>query len=189
MTTPNGGNGRDHDRFRSLYEKYFRRLVRYFVRVFRVTEDDGKDLAQDTFVRFLSAKVEYRGEAEWAFLEKIARNVGFNRVRGLNTAKRGAVKPLALDDPETRLREQAHEPDYVTPIDDAAKLKRLQAEIQRLPPGQRQCLQLWLSDLKYEAIARVLGISLDAVKSRLRDAKNLLRERLGEETGLPEDES
>lgn len=189
MTTRQGGDGRDHDRFRSLYEKFYRRMVRYFVRVFRVSEEDAKDLAQDAFLRFFDAMKEYRGEAEWALLEVIARNVGYNRVRAQKTEKRGAVKPLALDDPETLLREQGDTPDYVTRIDDAAKLKRLQAEILRLPSGQRQCMQLWLSDMKYEVIARALGISLDAVKSRLRDAKTLLRERLGGDVDLPEDKS
>jgi DNA-directed RNA polymerase specialized sigma24 family protein len=37
-----------------------------------------------------------------------------------------------------------------------------------------------LNDLSYEEIQKTLGITLDAVKSRIRDAKRQLRERLGE---------
>jgi RNA polymerase sigma-70 factor (ECF subfamily) len=189
MTNGHGGGGRNHERFKSLYDRHYRRVVFYFVRVFRITEEDAKDLAQDTFFRFYDAMDEYRGEAEWALLEVIARNVGYNRVRSQNTIKRGAVKPLGLDDPETLRREQSTEPDYVTKIDTEERTKRLRAEIERLPAGQRRCLQMFLSDVKYQAIANALGISLDAVKSRLRDAKKQLRERLGEDGNFPEDES
>jgi DNA-directed RNA polymerase specialized sigma24 family protein len=37
-----------------------------------------------------------------------------------------------------------------------------------------------MENLKYDEIAKILGISTDAVKSRLRDAKRYLREQLGE---------
>jgi len=189
MTKSHSGGGRDDERFRSLYEKYFRRVVRFFVQVFGVTEQDAKDLAQDTFVRFLDHMTEYRGDAEWAYLEAIARNVGYNRVRALNTVKRGAVKPVDLDDPAVRYREDTKAPDHVTRIDDQNRIKQLQAEITQLPDGARECLQLYLSDLTYQAIADALQVSLDSVKSRLRDARRQLRQRLGEDGNLPEDES
>ncbi len=189
MTTRHGGGGRDDERFDALYRKYARSVRRFFERAFRVTEDEAQDLAQETFKRFLEHMDEYRGDAVWAFLETVARNVGYNHVRALSTVKRGAVKPLHLDDPEVRHRERASEPDYVSRLDRETRLKRLQTEITSLPEGQRQCVQLFLSDLKYQAIANILGISLDAVRSRLRDARRELRLRLGADGELPEDES
>ena len=56
-----------------------------------------------------------------------------------------------------------------------------------LPEGQKQCLGLWLGGFKYDEVAAVLGLTVDAVKSRLRDAKKQLRVRLGADT-LPEEE-
>ena len=56
--------------------------------------------------------------------------------------------------------------------------KRLYDAIAELPEGQRQSLQLWLDGFRYREISSVLGISPEAVKSRLRDAKNHLRSRL-----------
>jgi DNA-directed RNA polymerase specialized sigma24 family protein len=48
---------------------------------------------------------------------------------------------------------------------------------------------LWLEDFSTEEISRALQISIVAVKSRIRDAKRTLRERLGDKGALPEDES
>jgi RNA polymerase sigma-70 factor (ECF subfamily) len=182
------GGGRGDERFRALYTRHYTRMLRYFRQVFRVSEADAQDLAQDSFVRFYRSLDEYRGEAEWALLETIARNVGYNRVRSLATIKRGAVRPESLDDPEVAYRENAVEQQH--PVDalvDAERRTRLRQAILELPKGQRQCLQLWLDDFSYEEISRALRTSLDAVKSRIRDAKRMLRERLGDEGVLPEE--
>lgn len=178
------------DLFRSLYDRYYARMLRYFQRVFRCSEADAQELTQDSFLRFYRTMDEYRGEAEWALLETIARNVGYNRVRSLTTIKRGAVKPESLNDPEHPRREPAAvQPDPVEHLIALEGRKRLRQEIGKLPNGQRQCLQLRLAGCTYDEIAKNLRLSLDAVRSRLRDAKRLLRERLGAKGELPEDES
>lgn len=189
MTRQNSGGGSD-DLFRSLYQRYYARMLRFFRVVFRVSDEDAEELTQDSFLRFYRALDEYRGEAEWALLETIARNVGYNRVRSLATIKRGSVRPASLDDPEVFRNDPGVSPEH--PVDrmiDAERKTRLRLEIAVLPKGQRQCLQLWLDGFMYEEIARALRISLDAVRSRIRDARRLLRARLGDEGVLPEDES
>ena len=80
-------------------------------------------------------------------------------------------------------------PDYAERQQEALRKQRLRDAIIALTPGQRECIQLRLDDFTYEEIAKVLRISVDAVKSRLRDAKKILRERLGDGDALPEDES
>jgi RNA polymerase sigma factor (sigma-70 family) len=187
MTTRDDGEDRD-DLFRVLYKRYYARMLRYFHRVFRLSEADAQELTQDSFLRFYRAMDEYRGEAEWALLETIARNVGYNRVRSVTTVKRGSIQLESLDDPEER-----HDPADVEqrhPVDtmiETERLKRMREAIAELPNGQRQCLQLSLEDLSQEEISRVLRISIMAVKSRIRDAKRTLRERLGDEGALPEE--
>jgi RNA polymerase sigma-70 factor (ECF subfamily) len=187
MSMRSEGGGGD-DLFESLYRRYYPRMLRYFRRVFRVSDQDAQELTQDSFIRFFRTIGEYRGEAEWALLETIARNVGFNRVRSLNTIKRGAVQPESLDDGESSRNDPAAAQTH--PVDrmiTAERATRLRQAIAALPPGQKRCLQFWLNDLSYEEIASVLRISLVAVKSRIRDAKRLLRERLGDEGVLPEE--
>jgi len=176
------------DRFRTLYQKYYRRVVRFYTRSFHLTEEDAEELAQDAFLRFYQAMDEYRGDAEWAFFETIARNVAYNRIRSQKTAKRSA-KLVEIDDPEfTHEPAAPAEPDYAQREEEARRNKRLHDAIASLPTGQRECIQLRLDDFQYDEIAKFLGLSLDAVKSRLRDAKKILRARLGDEQTLPEDE-
>lgn len=187
MTTrQDGGDG--NDLFESLYRRYYARMLGYFRKVFRVSEADAQELTQDSFVRFYRAMDEYRGQAEWALLETIARNVGYNRVRSVKTIKRGSVRPESLDDGEQR--EHPSDTGQRHPIDtmiETERLRRMREAISELPRGQRQCLQLWLEDLGQDEISRVLRISVVAVKSRIRDAKRALREKLGDEDALPED--
>jgi RNA polymerase sigma-70 factor (ECF subfamily) len=173
-----------------MYRKYYRRMVVFFMRAFRVSEEDAEELTQDAYVRFFRAMDEYRGEAEWAFLETIARNVGLNRVRSLNTQRRG-VTPLNIDDRDTfRDGEPAApaEPDYADRDEEARRKKLLYDEINRLPARQRQCVLLWLDGFKYNEIARALRITLDAVRSAIRDARRTLLEKLGDGVELPEDD-
>jgi RNA polymerase sigma factor (sigma-70 family) len=178
-----------HERFRSMYERYRRNVTRFFVNAFRVTEEDAQDLTQETFTRFYEALGEYRGDARWAYLETIARNVGINHVRAWRTAKRSA-EMVEIDDPNnySMMPAAKEEPDYAERQHQALRRKQLHDAIATLSPGQRQCLQLYLEEFKYHEIAKTLRISLDAVRSRIRDAKRLLRERLGDAAALPEDD-
>jgi RNA polymerase sigma-70 factor (ECF subfamily) len=186
MVSRNGGN-RD-ERFRSLYQKHYRRLVRYFMRAFRLSEEDAEELAQEAFLRFYEAMDEYRGDAEWAFFETIAMRLALNRIRSKNTLKRRAIT-VDIDDPDVREQPVADPgPDYVERQETADRLRRLHEAIAELSPGQRQCVQSQLDGFKFHEIARSLRISIDAVKSRLRDARKTLRAKLGDDGALPEDE-
>ena len=189
MTTMAHDRGGKDDRFRSLYRKYYLRMVRYFVRGFHCPQEDAEELTQEAFLRFYEAIDEYRGDAEWAFLETVARNVAYNRIRAAKTQKRN-VHPVDLDDPDVRNHEPSAPPeaDYAEREHDAMQRSRLYDAIAQLPAGQRLCLQLWLEELQYDEIANTLRTTIDAVKSRLRDAKKLLRARLGDDATLPEDE-
>src|SRR5437763_1746044 len=180
-----GLRGRDrtmskYERFKSLYQKYYWRVVRFYVQAFRLSEEDAEELAQEAFLRFYEAMDEYRGDAEWAFFETVARNVAYNRIRSQKTAKRSG-KTVEIDAPNFNQEPPAPaEPDFAERQHEAFRKQRLHDAITDLSPGQRECIQLWLEELKYDEIAKFLRISIDAVKSRLRDARKSLRDRLGD---------
>jgi RNA polymerase sigma factor (sigma-70 family) len=163
-------------------------MVRFYVLSFRVTEEDAEELTQDAFFRFLEAMGEYRGDAEWAYLETIARNVAYNRIRSQKTAKRGAATVDIHDRNAIPEPAAPAEPDYAQQEESERRSKRLRGAIAALPPGSRECMQLWLNEFTYDEIAKFLKITVDAVKSRLRDAKKILRAKLGDANALPEDE-
>lgn len=175
------------ERFRTLYQKYYRRVVRFYLQAFRLAEEDAEELAQEAFLRFYEAMDEYRGDAEWAFFETIARNVAFNRIRAQKTKKRSA-KLVDIDSENVSRVPAPREPDFADRQHDELQRRQLRQAIAELPQGQRETIQLWLDQFKYEEIAKFLQVSVDAVKSRLRDAKKALRDRLGDGSALPEDE-
>lgn len=176
---------RREERFEAIYRKYLPRIYRYF-RQCRVSDDESHDLAQETFSRFYTAMDRHRGEAEWAYLEQIALNVLRNWLRAQKTAKRSA-KLVDLDDPDfTQEPEAPAGPDYAEQQHRNEQRRSLHEAIADLTEAQRQVLQLWLEDMQYNEIAAALRISVDAVKSRLRDAKRILSARLGDK--LPEEQ-
>ena len=185
MTTAKGAGDRD-GQFEAIYRKNYARVWRFF-RASRISDDEAHDLAQDVFQRFFEAWESYRGEAVWAYLEKTALNLLSNRARARKTAKRTGTH-VEIDDPQQLIEPVAPQgPDYAEREQMAIRLKSLRDAIAALPEGQRECQLLRLSDLSYDEIAAALGITLDAVRSRLRDAKKQLRAKLGADL-LPEDD-
>ena len=165
------------DDFESLYRSYHKRLVWFFMRAFHVTEDVAKDWAHDTFLRVWKAFRFYRGDAKWAYLEEIARNVAYNELRKKKTKKRDGIeetldeKVKALPAPPGR--------DQVELLDLAMQLRQLRDAIKELPLVQREYLEMKLSGFSYQEIATYFKTTEDGVKSRLRDARLNLRKKLG----------
>jgi RNA polymerase sigma factor (sigma-70 family) len=173
-----GDIGANDDRFEAIYRKHYARVWRYY-RACRIADDEAHDLAQDAFKRLYERMDSIRGTDEWPFLEAVARTVLYNHIRARKTAKRTA-STVEIDDPELFFEIPAPPvPDLAEQEDAARRRKALAAALRELSPGQQDCLRLQIQGLSYEEIRKTLGITLDAVKSRLRDAKKVLRERLG----------
>jgi RNA polymerase sigma factor (sigma-70 family) len=168
--------------------KYYWHVFRYF-RANRIGDDEAHDLSQDTFKRLYERMDQIRfNDHPWPVLATIATTVLLNRVRARQTQKRSATI-VEIDDPEVLFTEPAApaELDYADQQAQEAVRERVRKAVASLPPGQRESLRLWNEGYQYSEIAKILGISMDAVKSRLRDAKRYLREQLGETdpTGMP----
>jgi RNA polymerase sigma factor (sigma-70 family) len=181
MAIRKSGDDRD-EQFRALYDRHYPRVFRFY-RGHQIQPDDAHDLAQEVFAKIFEKFEQYRGENEWAFLQKAARNRLINWWRDRSAGKRKGVN-VDIDAPDV-----AHElvapqgPDYVEQQETDLRVKRLYDEIRRLTPGQQECIRLQLADHTYEEIAAELRISVDAVKSRRRDALRQLKARLGDEPG------
>lgn len=175
--------------FEELYRRNYARVYRFY-RQQRVADDVAHDLAQETFTRVLRTFDQYR-DGGWSYLETIARNVLYNWLRSQKAAKRSG-KTVDIDDPDFEQQIAAPQrPDYADREEAARNWKRFREAIAELPPGQRQCLELQAEGLKYHEIAERMGITLDAVKTRLKEAKKRLRTKLGDiewPDRLPEDD-
>jgi RNA polymerase sigma-70 factor (ECF subfamily) len=126
--------------------------------------DEAQDAAQDAFVKAFTQLKQFRGDAPFAtWLKRIAVNECLTRL-----ARRRAAADLTDDLPAPR-----------GAMDEALALR---AAIGSLSPPLRAALVLReLHGTSYEDIARILGIPLGTVRSRLAAARERLRAILGEE--------
>ncbi len=183
MTTPD-------DELRQMYDRHHARLVRFFS-AYDLPKDEAQDLAQEVFLRVYSALNAYRGEAEWSYLQRVARNLLINFWRDRSAVKRVAPSVEIDDssDPDANAVYDLAAPGG--PDDSYARAearRRLYSALAHLPDGARQVIQLQLRGLKYEEIASALRITLDAVKSRRRDALRLLKAKLGDDANVSGEE-
>lgn len=173
----------DDEEYARIYHRYYGRVWRSY-RAQRISDEDAHDHTQDTFQRFFENRHQLRGDDPLPFLLTIARNILLNKIRGQNAGKRRGQK-VEIDNPEIAELAAPEEPDYAERQLWMQRSNWLHAAMNELPQSQRECLGLWLGGYKLEEIAERLGITIDAVKSRLRDARRQLRARLGTDA-LPE---
>lgn len=173
------GNRDQH--FQAMFDRHYPRMFRFFRGY--VGHEDAHDLAQEVFLRIYAKFEQYRGDAEWGFLQRVGQNLLINWWRDRSAAKRKGIM-VHLDDPESVASlPESPAVDHAEDEQRALRLKRLEEAIRALPVGQQQVIRLQLADLKYEEIASTLRISMDAVKSRRRDAVKFLKARLKDEPG------
>jgi len=179
----------DQDRatwFRKLYQRYYRPIVAYFVRS-GFSLDEARELAHDAFLRVYQGMESYQGHGDFSYLKTTATRVALNALRARHADKR-SVEVVSLEDlpvpesPPVAASQGMGEPQ---PNREASLLEEEEAELRRqwlqqaiagLSEGLRQCVLLQLQGVSYRDIATLLGISEDAVKSRLHEARKKLHE-------------
>jgi RNA polymerase sigma factor (sigma-70 family) len=168
----------DLSRLAPLFERHHRQLFDYLARM-TGNRSAAEDLVQDVFVRILKYRHTFRETSRfeiWAF--RIARNVRADYFQ----ARR--LRETALDEaPET--------PNGGTGTAEAYELDRQAARLRRalllLREDQRELIVLArYRDMKYEAIADLLGVEVGTIKTRMHRAVNELRRIF---LGLSEKES
>ena len=162
-----------------LFDLYYARTVRYLMATFRLARQDAEDVAQEAFIRVLRSGDSPRGGAEWAFIKTTAHNVALNWIRDGKAAKRSGVNVPVDDAGEIRDVAKRADDDLIRREDAIAFRNRIARAIANLPEGSRLCYLLRRRGYSYEEIKEILGITLDAVKSRLHEAKRRLRDEVG----------
>lgn len=149
-------------------ERHLAALRRY-ARALRRDRVDADDLVQDALTRALSRAGQFRhGTNLRAWLFAIMHSIHVNQVR-----QRGArPDELPVDDVAARLVSPARQEAHI-------ELDEMRTALAELPEEQRQVLLLVaVEGMKYEEVARVAGIPVGTVMSRLSRAREALRQRL-----------
>ncbi len=160
----------DEGAFRELFARYAPLLAR-IVRAQGSSDEEGRDLVQQTFLQLHRARRDYRaGEPLRPWLLTIAYNLCRDRWRTL-----GRRREVPL--------EQAPPPvDTATPADllqAGRRAERLRGALRMLPGDQRQVVEMhWFAGMPLPDVAVALGASLSAVKVRAHRAYQRLRANL-----------
>ncbi|MDQ3279787.1 MAG: RNA polymerase sigma factor [Acidobacteriota bacterium] len=176
-----------HDERHDIFEQYYDRVVAYLVRKFGFDSEEARDLAQDVFVSvFRHMEQQKPIGAMWLFLKTTAHNRAVNEIRSRSIRRRsesGSADALPnLDD--VLLHDFWSDEPPASPESQVSRSQdwvRLRDAIEKLPDTYRQCVLLRLDELSYEEIGIAMHVSTDTVRTRLRDAKKLLRRWLTEE--------
>ena len=145
------------------FEEHIPRLRRY-ARALLHDRTQADDLVQDTLERALNKFTLFRrGTDLRAWLFTVMHNVHINQLRA--AASRHTVT-LDASDAEA----------IQAPPDETSTLRDLHSALEHLPPDQRDVILLvGLEQFTYEETARVLGVPVGTVMSRLSRARERLR--------------
>jgi RNA polymerase sigma-70 factor (ECF subfamily) len=149
-------------------EQHVEAVYRYALRLTR-QPDLAEDVTQETLLRGWRNQSKLREpRAARLWLLRIATNIWTDQLR----KSKAQLNSLAVDPPCPRpLPAQAY--------DERESVRLAMAAMDELPPRQRQVLYLVSCEqLSHEEVAKVLGISLAAVKSNLSLARKEMRTRL-----------
>jgi RNA polymerase sigma-70 factor (ECF subfamily) len=136
--------------------------------------DDAKDCAQDTFVKVYRSLGGFRFASAFStWLYRIAVNTCKNRLASKGERMRRSSRQPVYDDPPSP---------HLTPEQEMEKRERereLRKAIDALRADMRTLVVLRdVEGLSYEEVARVTGLALGTVKSRLARARERLRTAL-----------
>jgi RNA polymerase sigma-70 factor (ECF subfamily) len=170
---------RDPAAFKELMKKYGARVFRIAIRITR-NHEDAEEVSQDAFARAFLHLDTFRGDSRfYTWLVRIAINQSLMKLRkrrgrelefdGRSTVEDGPLWADVTDDTPTPEQRYAQE-----------ELHGLLASaIAELPMSSREVLHLRdVEEHSTEETARMLGLSVAAVKSRTRRGRNRLREEL-----------
>jgi len=146
--------------FEELMNRYEKKLVNYLHRTvgdFELAEN----LVQETFLRIYKTRLEYEPTAKFkTYLYKIATNLAIDEFRKRDRHKED-LKESFDDDPDPSKNPQDS---LIT----SEKARIVRESLMKLDEKHRTVIVMkWFEGLKYEQIAKILGISVGTVKSRI----------------------
>jgi RNA polymerase sigma factor (sigma-70 family) len=150
------------DAFRVIHDRYAARLFAYARQMLSGSRADAEDAVQDVFIRAYSALRSHdRPVALRAWLYRVAHN------RCVDHLRRPAPPVDELAESMNGLT-----PDLLAQAERREDLRRLVADVRRLPEQQRSVLLMReMEGLSYADLAEALGVTVPAVKSLLVRAR------------------
>ena len=159
----------NEEAFRIIHDRYRARLFAYTRQMLGGSRSDAEDALQDVFLRAYNAlRVDNRPVALKAWLYRVAHNRCIDHLR----------RPVPAAN-EVFEMSRTPMPDPMAEVERRDDLRRLVADVQRLPEQQRSALLMReMEGLSYADLAEALDVSVPAVKSLLVRARIGLTEAM-----------
>jgi RNA polymerase sigma factor (sigma-70 family) len=153
----------NEEAFRVIHDRYRSRMHAYARQMLSSASADAEDVVQEIFVRaYAGLRSNRRDLALRAWLYRIAHNRCIDELR-----RPQAIAVEAVDE----LGESTHADPHLR-AEQREALRRLIADVQRLPDQQRSALLMReLGGMPYADVSGALGVSVPAVKSLLVRAR------------------
>jgi RNA polymerase sigma-70 factor (ECF subfamily) len=173
----------ERDALELLVERYQGRVYRFGLKMCRDSED-AKDVLQDTLLAAARGVRDFRGASSFStWLYTIARSFCLKKRRRSKFAPQEA-RSLDTDAGASQLVDSAQLPDDA--LAHRQVERALEDAIAALAPKYREVLLLRdVEGLTAPEVAEVLGLSVQAVKSRLHRARLSVREQIAPVLGVP----
>jgi RNA polymerase sigma-70 factor, ECF subfamily len=164
----------DSGAFDRVYAAYHPRLFSFLLRL-SGRRDTAEDLAQETWMRLAKAAPGLREDTSLApYLFTIARNA-FMSHRRWAMLDLSRIVTFGLEVMSAASTEATPEGDH----ERARAIALLEAALQQIPLASREVLLLvGVEGMEQDEVARVLGVSYDAVRQRLSRARAQLAETM-----------
>lgn len=166
--------------FRALVTEYY--PLAYSL-AYRVVGDAGEaeEVAQDAFLRVHAAMPSFRGEASLkTWILRIVHRLSLNRRRDRSRTAWHRLGLAHSGDVDLVPPPPSREPDPETELISRQTREQVMEAVDGLSAPLRDVVMLSsMGELTYEEIARVLGVPMGTVSSRLHAARRQLADELG----------
>lgn len=179
----------DVSAFDGLVELYSAKLYRVAYMLLE-NKQDAEEVVQDAFIRAYKAFPSFRGDSSFeTWMHRITLNLARNRFHWNKRRGMGLHVSLSapqLNDPDSTGPSQDMDlPDMTMQPDQELETHELENDIETiinaLPAKFRESLLLrHREEMSYEAIAQTTGVPINTVKTRIKRARELLKEGLSQ---------
>jgi RNA polymerase sigma-70 factor, ECF subfamily len=171
--------GGDARAFEILVERHQRSILAVAMRFSRIRED-AEDIAQQSFQKAFVHLHRFEGKSKFStWLTRIAINEALMWMRRKRASPEVPVVEAATLDESGPLDFPDSEPSPEDSCLHEEQKRILSAAVKQLKPRARKAIELReLGELSTEETARILGLSIGAVKARLFHARKQLRRNL-----------
>ncbi len=169
----------DAGAFGQLALEYQNKIYRLARRMTQ-TDEDAEDVLQEAFIKAFKSLPGFKGESKFStWLYRITVNLALMKLRRKKIDSVSLDEPVATDEGsiQREIEDEALGP--LEELIESESMEVLDEAINELPKAYRVVFVLrHVEGLSTEETAKIVGISVPAVKSRLHRTRLLLREKL-----------